>query len=208
MIDRDQIRNTAMAYFRKSTLSGPTELEPKHVVVLDDGMVTFNITVKLSRQVDRLPVNIKHINGSFLVFDNKIQTLEGFPESLKLGLQIRNCRNLTSLAHAPLKCQSARIQGNCPISDLSDIVTKVGSYDNGLEIVYHRDLPLLKLCIAPKNKLILSYSMPNPDNPKLVIGAPAEVLAIMSRYAYTGRDSILACAAELHKAGFGSNAKL
>jgi hypothetical protein len=32
--------------------------------------------------------------------------------------------------------------------------------------------------------------------------------AIINRYLNTGRDGIIPCAAELHKAGYGGNAKL
>lgn len=109
----------------------------------------------------------RHVGGHFICSDNKLETLVGAPDIILRDFMCEG-NLLNGLQGLP-----SQIQGT-------------------LWIVYHKHLPLLRLCTCRKF---------NIDQ------APKAVQKIMNAHAGTGRAGALKAAAELIRTGYQENAR-
>jgi len=170
----------------------------------------FNIEWSAVASLEGCPVMVL---GTFdASYNPALQSLLNGPKIVNELYTVSNC-GLRSLQGAPASCKFLNIQNN-QLTSLKGIEhTRVQGYVNALNnplasldhlpqgncdiFVWHESLPVLKLVIK--------------DNPRIHFirdSAREPFRDIIERYRGKGRDAVIPCAAELHKAGFGGNAKL
>jgi len=74
---------------------------------------------------------------------------------------------------------------------------------NHVQLTWLPDLGLMKLFLIDLGGELFLYSINGVGDPRV-----QQVEKIINKYIKLGRDGIIPCAAELHKAGYGGNAKL
>lgn len=179
------IRKTFYEYFRCDLDYGTHEdweKEDDLVQVEPDGRLVVKSTeVLLKKQCPSgvLPVRFRSVDGGFVITNGDLQSLEGCPE--EVGAYFEADDN--------------------PLKSLRGIP---GSVYGRVVIPYRRDLGLLPLLtIEGWSRIKFGgeiTDLSDSDQNKL--------LRLIRKYQDTGRNGMIPFAAELHKIGFGGNAKL
>jgi len=160
------------------------------VTIDAQGLVSVSEDCYLKAQaVSKLPVQFDHVGREFFCF-SRLTSLEGAPRSVG-GDFFCQKNQLTTLKGSPDTVGGDFRCGENPLTSLDGIPQSVGG---SFSCDYTESLGLLRLLLIKKVK---SIWIQNPG-----------VESIINRYLGKGRDGIIPCAAELHKAGYGGNAKL
>jgi len=181
------------------------------VTVDDQGLVSVTGNCELTQKITKLPVQFDHVVGDFNCTRSQLESLEGAPQSVD-GWFSCSYSELESLLGAPQSvgnhfyCYSTTLKSllgaprsvggdfDCLATTLESLAGAPQSVGGKFYCSYDRSLGLLPLLLI---KDLKGVSIGNDT-----------VNSILNRYLGQGRDGIIPCAAELHKAGYGSNAKL
>ena len=164
----------------------------------DDGSVSFfeNVTLH-NKRLTKLPFPIASVGNNLWLDDSRLTTLEGCPDVMQGSLGIEGCLNLRNLKGAPSSCFEI-MADNTRLTSLEGLPEEMSN----MHLTWHADLGMLRLLMV-RGMQTIAISHPNPDLPLV-----QPITDILQRYLNTGRAGVMPCAAELHKAGFGGNAKL
>jgi hypothetical protein len=192
MIDRDKILALVGRHF-----TGGSGLSS--ITIDEQGLVDANENLSLKqscRQIGKLPVRFGKIDGNLWLDYSDISTLEGCPRILTGTLGLESCGLLTNLSGGPYDCYEIMAEN----TRLHSLVGLPKHCEN-IQVSVSPTMGLLSLLLV---KGLTSVYLTDDWG----IGSEMPQSSIINRYLSKGRDGIIPCAAELHKAGFGGNAKL
>jgi len=233
--DREKILVTTCTQFRQSKRI--ERIWRNQVTVDDYGLVSVDGSAEWVKKGPRLPIrfkkvadrfsvqnrNLKTLQGSpqtcqyFYCQANKLTTLEGCPQTVGSGF---NCASnqLESLEGSPKTFQNPRNWFICNKNQLIDLrgapedchtfecmsnplqsLVGLPKICQHFSMDYDPALGMLRLLMVDG---LQGISLRTPN------GGHHPVVDIITKHLGQGRDAIVPCAAELHKAGFGGNAKL
>lgn len=209
MVDKDQVHQMLKKYFKVSgvadiqedgsvNVKGNVKLiynAPKGVIPVKFGIVTGSF--EASRKGLKTLLNAPHTCDSLDVVVNKITSLEHCPSKVN-SLNVKY-NQLTSFKHAPDNVWRMVAFGN-PLTSLEGLPDTLDN-DFSIEITYDTQLPLLRLV----NTGLVHLGTPGDGYSRLTPFEP--VNSIINKYAGEGKKAVLACAAELIRAGFKDNAR-
>lgn len=207
----EQDETTRMLFHRNFRISGDYIIE-------NNGLITVEGSCRLERNCLKLPVNFNSVSGNFICYNKELTTLEGCPNQVGKDfdcsynelISLEGCpdyvggdfdctnNNLTSLIGAPKIIEVCRINGN-QLTSLEGLPKEIKLL---LNLDYHENLPLLKLCFSKIADFY--FQSPNLKLEELC----RDIEHILKKYNGTGRKGALQCAAELTKAGYKGNARL
>jgi len=193
------------------------------ILIDDQGRVSCN-SIEFKKRIcqndllSMLPVRFKRIDGDFTAMWGRMQTLEGSPEHVGTDFACTD-NAINSLAHGPQFVGGDYFCVNCNLSNFIGIGHVSGKihaelnpftslrglpmdFAGTVSITYGSRMALLSIMLTQCKKLAIQNSNRNSDNTTKMVEA------IINGYLGKGRDGIIPCAAELHKAGFGGNARL
>ena len=194
MIDTEQIYQTLDRYFH---WSGYPSIDPITGEVDISGDVN---SLSNCKRLKQLPVRFSTITsyGNFILTNvDMLKTLDGCPREVHGNFIISgtNCRDLKG---APQSVGNGAQFLMPQLQSLEGLPAKISQW---LDINWQPRLPLLRILLV--RGLEDGVYIKHDDG-----GNIDDLEAIINRYLNTGRDGIIPCAAELHKAGYGGNAKL
>jgi hypothetical protein len=195
--------------------------DPATVTISDQGVVDVRGSVSMKGVYNKPSLPVEFGTATFFIIpaNVRLQTLQGCPQKIfwDFDIEVRSePRNIPNLIGGPkwvgglyraAECGLNTLEG-CPehVGGIFDITENdltslhsVPNYCDIFAISVGENLGLLKLCLLFCNNLQIYRPNGDPNRP---------LTAILRRYLNTGRDGIVPCAAELHKAGFSGNAKL
>jgi len=144
----------------------------------------------------RLPFAWSRVEGFFDVTSMGLISLEGSPEYVE---DYVDCGSnwLPNLIGAPQYVGTNFMCIGNPLQSLEGLPKTIGG---DFHVRYDPNLGLLRLLLVNKLNDVLVRGGPQ--------GVTIRISSIMTPYLGKGRDGMIPCAAELHKAGFGGMAKL
>lgn len=171
--------------------------------ISNDGIITCNTSCRAAStltnkyDITTLPVKFSVINGTFTISETYLTTLEGCPQETTNSF-LCNHTNITSLVGGPRIVKGNYEIINCPIESLDGLPDEVwGEFSI---TPTSTPLPLLRFLSIKKLKSL-------KFNP-LIEDKDEIMLNILNKYiGNPSKGNILACAAELTKAGFKDYAR-
>jgi hypothetical protein len=152
----------------------------------------------------------REIYRSLLVGFNQLESLRGAPETIAMNF---NCSSnpLKSLLGGPKSVGEDYMVYGGDLSSLEGMAEHVGGElevsNNPLTSLEHLPVGLKKLSLTYYSATPLLRLLEIPDVFLYSKGAPPQVLAILDKYAGTGKKGMLAAGVELTKAGYKENAR-
>lgn len=183
MVDKEKIKELYINYFdtdREQINTGAVSID-------DDGAVSVDDSVWLLKDVTKLPIKFKSVQGNFDAYQSGLTSLENFPRYVQNDL-ILNSNMLLSLQGAPDHVGGNLLLTHNPLTSLEGFPNYVGGK---VTITWSENLPLLRTLGALE---IVVYGKPR-------------VMVILNKYAGQGRAGAWDCKRELQQAGFGGNAR-
>jgi hypothetical protein len=156
------------------------------------------ITMK-SKNLQQISVRFKSIPAGFSCGHNDLIDLTNAPQRVPGSFWVSLQPNLQSLKGGPQWVGNTFDMQHSTPKNLEGLPLYVGEQ---IILRYQQNIGLLRLCLVQgKPELNWNYNRADAEA-CLVVGS------IIDRYLGKGREAIIPCAAELHKAGYGANAKL
>jgi hypothetical protein len=170
----------------------------------------------LQTEISQLPFKLEHVGGNLILGNSQLTTLEGVPNAVG-KLQCPNTQ-IKDFIGGPEIADSIIAHKNQHLKTLEGIARIIHSKLD----VFSCPIKTFKWLPMSCEKIWFSHDPMLGLLPLLMVKNCTEIYvyndssrrdeerlnSILNRYLSKGRDAIISCAAELHKAGYGSNAKL